>query len=94
MTLDQVEALALKSLLAAGATEAQALPVARSIRAAERDGMRSHGLLYLPIYVEHLACGKVDGLPGTRRTMARARTEAEGVDVGEDLMARLLVQQD
>jgi LDH2 family malate/lactate/ureidoglycolate dehydrogenase len=27
--------------------------VARSIREAERDGMRSHGLLYLPVYAEH-----------------------------------------
>lgn len=61
MTLDAVEALALEALTAAGASAAQALPVARSIRAAERDGMRSHGLLYLPVYAEHLTCGKVDG---------------------------------
>lgn len=61
MALDAVEALALRKLLAAGASRLQALPVARSIRAAERDGMRSHGLLYLPIYAEHLTCGKVDG---------------------------------
>ncbi|MDX5351301.1 MAG: Ldh family oxidoreductase [Paracoccaceae bacterium] len=61
MTLDAVEALALGALTAAGASAAQALPVARSIRAAERDGMRSHGLLYLPVYAEHLTCGKVDG---------------------------------
>jgi len=72
MTLDEVEALALKSLLAAGATEAQALPVARSIRAAERDGMRSHGLLYLPIYVGHLTCGKVDGLAVPRLERPKA----------------------
>jgi len=72
MTLDEVEALALKSLLAAGATEAQARPVARSIRAAERDGMRSHGLLYLPIYVEHLTCGKVDGRAVPRLERPRA----------------------
>jgi (2R)-3-sulfolactate dehydrogenase (NADP+) len=61
MTLDAVEALAFGALTAAGASKAQALPVARSIRTAERDGMRSHGLLYLPVYVEHLTCGKVDG---------------------------------
>jgi len=60
MSLDEVEALALQRLLAAGAREAQARPVARSIRLAERDGVRSHGLMYLPVYVEHLACGKVD----------------------------------
>lgn len=61
LDLDGVEALVLRQLQAAGASEAQAGPVARSIRAAERDGVRSHGLMYLPVYVEHLTCGKVDG---------------------------------
>lgn len=61
MTLDEIEALALRVLTEAGANAVQGLSVARSIRAAERDGMRSHGLLYLPIYAEHLTCGKVDG---------------------------------
>lgn len=61
MTLDEVEVLAHQVLLAAGATSAAAAAVARSIRLAERDGIRSHGLLYLPIYAEHLSCGKVDG---------------------------------
>lgn len=61
MSLDAVEALALGRLQDAGASAAQAGPVARSIRLAERDGVRSHGLMYLPIYAEHLACGKVDG---------------------------------
>ncbi|MBL4916552.1 Ldh family oxidoreductase [Szabonella alba] len=71
-TLDEVEARALAVLRAAGASAAQAGPVARSIRAAERDGMRSHGLLYLPIYVEHLTCGKVDGQAEPRLTQPRA----------------------
>jgi (2R)-3-sulfolactate dehydrogenase (NADP+) len=51
--LDEVEALALLALVAAGARAAQAEPVARSIRGAERDGMRTHRLLYLPVYAEH-----------------------------------------
>ncbi len=72
MTLDEVEACALSALTAAGAGEAQGLPVARSIRAAERDGMRSHGLLYLPVYVEHLTCGKVDGQVHPRLERPRA----------------------
>ena len=59
--LEEVEALALHRLTDAGASRAQAIPVARSIRWAERDGVRSHGLMYLPIYAEHLACGKVIG---------------------------------
>ncbi len=72
MTLDQVEALAANALRAAGASGAQALPVARSIQMAERDGMRSHGLLYLPVYVEHLTCGKVDGLAEPHLDQPRA----------------------
>ena len=59
LTLDEIEALACKTLMAAGATEAAASSVTRSTRLAERDGIRSHGLLYLPIYAEHLLCGKV-----------------------------------
>ena len=61
LSLDQVEALSCQRLLAAGAAQDAAQAVARSIRAAERDGIRSHGLMYLPIYVEHLRCGKVLG---------------------------------
>jgi (2R)-3-sulfolactate dehydrogenase (NADP+) len=60
LTLDEIEALAHDALLAAGAQETAAASVARSTRAAERDGIRSHGLLYIPIYAEHLRCGKVD----------------------------------
>lgn len=79
--LDRVEALALRSLLAAGASAMQAAPVARSIRQAEGDGMRSHGLLYLPVYVEHLACGKVDGKAEPQ--VRQARPGAVVVDAGQ-----------
>lgn len=65
ITLDDVEVLAHRRLMAAGASEAVAASVARSTRKAERDGLRSHGLLYVPIYAEHLECGKVatDAIP-------------------------------
>jgi len=59
LSLDDVEALARTTLKDAGATDAAASAVARSTRLAERDGIRSHGLLYVPIYAEHLVCGKV-----------------------------------
>ncbi|WP_371155145.1 Ldh family oxidoreductase [Jannaschia sp. 2305UL9-9] len=59
LTLTEVETIARDRLLAAGATPAVAASVARSTRLAERDGLRSHGLLYVPIYAEHLECGKV-----------------------------------
>ncbi|KPP85959.1 MAG: (2R)-3-sulfolactate dehydrogenase (NADP+) [Rhodobacteraceae bacterium HLUCCO07] len=61
LTLDQVEELALETLVSAGASRQQAVPVARSTRLAERDGIRSHGLIYIPVYAEHLRCGKVLG---------------------------------
>lgn len=61
LTLDQVEDLARQVLMRAGASAKQAAPVARSTRLAERDGIRSHGLMYVPVYAEHLRCGKVLG---------------------------------
>ena len=61
MTVEAVEALALKALVAAGAAEANAAPLARAVAAAERDGIASHGLAYVPTYCQHVQCGKVDG---------------------------------
>ena len=78
MSLDEIEILAAEALERAGATRAAAASMARSTRLAERDGIRSHGLLYVPIYAEHLRCGKVDGdaVPVVERT----RTAAVRVD--------------
>ncbi|NYS24756.1 Ldh family oxidoreductase [Rhodobacteraceae bacterium 2376] len=59
--LDEVEALAQRVLEGAGASAQQAGAVARATRLAERDGIRSHGLMYVPVYAEHLRCGKVLG---------------------------------
>ena len=61
LTLDRIEALALSVLTAAGASPLQAAPLAAAIAQAEADGIPSHGLMYLPVYAEHLTCGKVDG---------------------------------
>jgi (2R)-3-sulfolactate dehydrogenase (NADP+) len=61
MTLDEINALALAALVAAGATQEQAKPLAAAVAAAEADGIASHGLAYVPTYCEHLRCGKVDG---------------------------------
>ena len=55
MTLDE------RVLTGAGATPENAGPLAHAIMQAERDGIASHGLMYLPVYAEHLSCGKVDG---------------------------------
>jgi (2R)-3-sulfolactate dehydrogenase (NADP+) len=60
-TLDQVENLAFQALTAHGAAPINAASVARSVRRAEADGIRSVGLGYLPIYLSHLRTGKVAG---------------------------------
>ncbi len=62
LSVADIEALARAVLVAAGATSAQAGPLAAAIAAAEADGVASHGVAYLPTYCEHLRCGKVDGM--------------------------------
>ena len=71
LTLDEIEALAFEALIRAGATEANARPLARATADTEADGVASHGLAYIPIYCEHLACGKVDGSAVPRITRPR-----------------------
>jgi len=70
--LDDIEHLTRETLVRAGASQAQAGPVARSTRLAERDGIRSHGLMYVPVYTGHLRCGKVLGQAVPQVTRARA----------------------
>ena len=72
VSLDQIEHYALRTLIEASATPANAAPVARSIRRAEADDMRPLGLGYLPIYLSHLGTGKVDGkaIPAVRQRAA------------------------
>ncbi len=78
LSLADVEQLAFRILQASGATDTQAGPTARSIRDAEADGIRNVGLGYLPIYANHVACGKVDGraIP----TVAQPRRSMIAVD--------------
>jgi (2R)-3-sulfolactate dehydrogenase (NADP+) len=76
--LDRIENMARDALLRAGAASAQAGPVARATRLAERDGIRSHGLMYVPVYAEHLRCGKVLG--DAEPTVTQPRPGAVRVD--------------
>lgn len=78
MTLAAVEQLCLHALVGVGTSEDNAAAVARSTMLAERDGIRSHGLLYLPIYAEHVRCGKVDGT--ARPAVSQPRPGAIVVD--------------
>ncbi|HLW91396.1 MAG TPA: Ldh family oxidoreductase [Roseiarcus sp.] len=61
LALDRIEILARAALVRHGASERQAEALAAGVKAAERDGLKSHGLMYLPTYCEHLTCGKVLG---------------------------------
>lgn len=80
MTPEEIEALAAETLETAGARPGNARPLARAIAAAEREGIASHGLMYLPIYAEHLRCGKVDGQAEPAVTRPRQGTVC--VDAG------------
>ncbi len=61
MNLEEVEKLTVEALTGAGTRSESASSLARAVRATERDGIPSHGLLYVPTYCEHVRCGKVDG---------------------------------
>jgi (2R)-3-sulfolactate dehydrogenase (NADP+) len=61
LTEAEIVALSVRALLAHGASPAQSRSIAVAIGRVEAEGMRSHGLMYLPIYCEHLTCGKVMG---------------------------------
>lgn len=61
MRLSEIEALAVEALKEAGANEANAAAVARTITRAERDGSESHGLFRLPGYIGALKSGQVNG---------------------------------
>ena len=78
MSLAQVESLATEALVGAGTSPKSAKSVGKAAQAAERDGIRSHGLLYVPIYCEHVKCGKVDGVAVPEVT--RPRLSAIQVD--------------
>jgi (2R)-3-sulfolactate dehydrogenase (NADP+) len=61
LSVAEIAALAAQALQRHGASGSQAAALAAGVAAAERDGVRSHGLMYLPTYCEHLSCGKVVG---------------------------------
>jgi len=62
LTLQEIEEMALRALVAAGTSPENAKPLAVATAATEADGVSSHGMAYIPIYCEHVQCGKVDGM--------------------------------
>lgn len=80
LSLDEVRDLAYRMLTSSGAAHHQAEPTARSIRDAEADGLRTVGLSYLPVYCDHVACGKVIG--DATPVVERPRAATVRVDAG------------
>lgn len=78
LSLADVESLACAALAANGTSPSHARCVARSIARAEADGIRSHGLLRLPVYCEHARSGKVLG--SAEPELARLASAAISVD--------------
>ena len=74
LSVEAIEELARSALARAGASEVAAASLARAVAAAERDGIASHGLAYVPTYCEHLGCGKVlaDAVPRLEQTAPAA----------------------
>ena len=61
LSLAEIEDISFRALTKVGTSEANARPLAVATAATEADGVASHGLAYIPIYCEHVSCGKVDG---------------------------------
>ncbi len=61
LSLAEIEDVSFRALVAAGTSAENARPLAIATAATEADGISSHGLAYIPIYCEHVTCGKVDG---------------------------------
>lgn len=61
LSLTEIEDISFRALVAAGTSAENARPLAVATAATEADGVASHGLAYIPIYCEHVQCGKVDG---------------------------------
>jgi len=75
---EEIEQVAIKALTSSGASEIAASALAKGVAAAEMDGIASHGLVYVPIYCEHLTCGKVN--PNAKVVVNHAAPSAIVVD--------------
>ncbi|MBT8416717.1 MAG: Ldh family oxidoreductase, partial [Silicimonas sp.] len=102
MSLSEIEDLAFRALRAAGANEAAAQSLALATAATEADGVASHGLAYIPIYAEHVGCGKVvgDAVPELDQTRpsalvvdAKSGFAHPAIDVGFKRLAPLAREQ-
>ncbi|WP_170406259.1 Ldh family oxidoreductase [Ruegeria arenilitoris] len=95
LTLAEIEELSFRALVAAGTSADNARPLAQATAATEADGVASHGLAYIPIYCEHVQCGKVDGMampvlsrprPGVLTVDAATGFAHSAIDLGFDAL--------
>lgn len=80
-SLQELQALTMRALERAGASAAQAGPTARALVAAEAQGLSSHGIARVPMYVGHLEAGRVLG--DARPRILAERAGALLVDAGD-----------
>lgn len=98
LTETEIADLASEALERAGASRTSARSLSDAIAAAERDGIPSHGLAYLPTYCLHLTCGKVDpaAIPRVESNHSVVRVDAAhgfahpAIDVGFDALVPLV----
>ncbi len=102
LTLAEIEDLSFRALVAAGTSEDNARPLAQATAATEADGVASHGLAYIPIYCEHVQCGKVDGVakpvlshprPGVVTVDAATGFAHSAIDLGFDALVTAAREQ-
>ncbi|MDQ2089928.1 Ldh family oxidoreductase [Marimonas arenosa] len=102
LTLDEIEDLSFRALVAAGTSDENARPLAVATAATEADGVASHGMAYIPIYCEHVQCGKVDGQarpklwnprPGVLTVDARTGFAHPAIDLGFDTLIPTAYEQ-
>ncbi len=102
LSLSEIEDLSLRALVAAGVSPENARPLAVATAATEADGVASHGLAYIPIYCEHVRCGKVDGRavpkveqprPGVLTVDAGTGFAHAAIDAGFERLAPLAREQ-
>ena len=78
LTLDQAEALVVRTLTRCRTDEANAKSVARALVGAEAEGQKGHGLSRVPTYAAQAKIGKVDG--SAKPSLAWRRPAAAVVD--------------
>ncbi|MFT4959872.1 MAG: (2R)-3-sulfolactate dehydrogenase (NADP+) [Paracoccaceae bacterium] len=102
LSLSEIEDLSFRALVTSGTSIENARRLAIATAATEADGVASHGLAYIPIYCEHVLCGKVDGQakpvlaqprPGLITVDAATGFAHSAIDVGFEKLIPLAREQ-